>query len=240
MDRLKRREPEAVGASAVRQLPQVNQARALPQTVCLLLGQGGTGKTTLIRSITADSEAKPEVETLTFRIYEHSITIFRRECRIFLSDYRGQDLGILTKGVLDIERDSLVRRKDISSLLIILDICDTDSGVPRDPQAPVPDYDHIQKQVEQWNGQALNAVVGLLAEGQLRLALVLVNKFDILLLKERGEHEGRIGELLSPLCEKMRAIWPLAQIEVMFGSGNGISAIDIRNKLAFHSTAQES
>lgn len=103
----------------------------------------------------------------------------------------------------------------------------------------MPDYDHIRKQVEQWNGQALNAVVGLLVECRLRFVLVLINKFDLLLRKEEREHEDQISAILEPFRDKLRSIWPHVQLDIMFGSGNGRSAISIRNTLAHHSVAQE-
>lgn len=237
LERLKSQDSSA--GNGVPKLPAVQQAPPVPQNVCLILGQGGTGKTTLISRITDDNAARPEFETILFRLYEHRVTLNQRECKIIFSDYRGQDLGVLTSGILEIEASTEVRRKDLCSLLIILDICDTESGLPRTPETPLPDYEHIQRQVEQWRGQALNAVLGLLTGNRLRFALVLVNKIDLLTTNEATEHLPQIESLLCPLRDKLRGAMPHIPIEVMFGSATGASAIDIRNKLAYHAAAQE-
>lgn len=219
---------------------QPSSASALQQNVCLLLGQGATGKTTLIRRITNDKKATPEIETSLFRLYEHRLTQNQREYKIILSDYRGQDLGVLTGGILDLESASEVRRKDICSLLLILDICDTEGGVPRIPGAPLPDYGHIQAQIEQWRGQSLNAVLGLLPKERLRFALILVNKIDLFTTEEANEHIPQIRNMLDPLRGMLEKALPHISIDVIFGSAKGASGIDIRDKLTHHAVAQES
>ena len=218
---------------------RLQEPLSVHQNVCLLLGQGGTGKTTLISRVTNDDAAKPEIETILFRLYEHRVTLNERECKIVLMDYRGQDLGVLTRGLLDLEASTKLRRVDIRSLMIILDICDTESGVPRNPISPVPDYQHVQRQIEQWQGQALNAVLGILAVRQLQFALVLVNKIDLLTQSEREEHLPRIEVMLRPLLEKLQSVVPHLSVETMLGSAKGAAAIDIRNKLVRHAATPE-
>ena len=76
--------------------------------------------------------------------------------------------------------------------------------------------------------------------GRCLFALVLVNKTDLLTIGERDEHFLQIEGMLHPLRDKLRKALPHVAIDVIFGSARGAAAIDIRNKLAYHATVQES
>lgn len=208
---------------------------AIRHNTCILLGQGGTGKTTLISRVTNDAKAKPEVETNSFNLHEHRLSTHDYICRIVFADYRGQDLAVLSEGL---SRMSLEDRQKVISLILMIDICDTIDALPRDREKPI-DYRRLLSQTEQWCSQSIDAIVGIIGATQLRFALIFINKLDTLTRTEQEEHESEIKRLCIPLQDKLKKAIPGVSVEILLGSARGAESVDIRNKMARHAIMQE-
>lgn len=214
---------------------QFREEDVVRHNTCILLGQGGTGKTTLIKGVTNDDEAKPDLETISFKLHESRLMHRGLAYCIVFADYRGQDLAVLSEGLTKLTPSE---RQKIVSLVLMVDICDTNEGdgLPRDLNKPI-DYDRVTAQIEQWCGQSLEAIIGIIGAGQLRVALIFVNKFDTLTIPERELHEPQLRSLCEPLQQKLKKVLPLVSVEVLLGAARGAESINIRNRLTHHAVA---
>lgn len=199
-------------------------------SACLILGQGSTGKTTLINRMFADSTAMPEQETMQFGIHRLQIEVDGFEYQILASDYRGQKLDNLTRGILKLEKERQFSRASFSSLLIIMDIGRTLNG-QRVTGESYPDYNRFREQLSQWSGQATEAILGLIEADRLRYALIFVNKIDLLSDLDEQQHRPTLKAECEELQQKIRHILPIAKVEVRLGSAQNADAMLIRDTL---------
>jgi len=197
---------------------------------CLRLGHGG--KTTLIRNMFSDTKAVPDTRTIEYRMHQYRADVSGTQYHVKISDYQGQDLGEVTRGIVRHERDGTFRAVNFNALMVVLDLCATREGDGRPvPGSVVPDKGRFTDQANQWGGQAMQAVLGLLDATKIRYALIFVNKIDALSALEQSEFSTEMKDTCEILSQKLRALLPYASVNIRIGSAQKEGALKIRGEL---------
>lgn len=177
-------------------------------TNMILIGEGGSGKTTIIHALTGADEARPDIATNQVSTYtlvneltvETKGRVVRRLFRIYIDDYVGQNWVQATNMPPVRKRQEYVRS---STLVIVVDIFP-----PMVKLQPVTRREHAQKlrvkeHLQAYNGLSLQTLRNLLGEnGQI---VLFINKMDLLhpLTDEAREEAIR---LYQPLIEDLAEI----------------------------------
>ena len=187
-------------------------------TTTMLLGIGGSGKTTLGKSILSDVNDTGEPITLTPHEMKGVTEINNVKYTLHILDSRGQDLGTLIRYFIEqqLTEKPIFRYGKVNSLVIVVDIIppsDDDTGLAPENRKKIPFKngngkinkiidDRIKEHIEAWNDNSLDAVFGMLTADYLRYVCLYINKVDRL---ENGsaENEEKIRELYNPLIEKI-------------------------------------
>jgi GTPase SAR1 family protein len=150
-----------------------------PDIRVVVIGMGGTGKTTLIRKHFMHNSAKP---AQTEDIYTDSVTVTynKKNYEISITDYEGQRERLI--------RDELRRayedRESIHAILFVLSFYPVDD---ESNQLIIPDElqerrreinNHVQQQVQTFNLPILNDIITY--SRNLHTVFVLLNQMDIL------------------------------------------------------------
>ena len=200
----------------------------------MLLGVGGSGKTTFIRSMFEDPKANPQVKTKSYDLYEHysnpgempgstGSEKSQKGLAMFIGDYKGQDIGTLIRSFVLQQKESYhpMAYGYINALILIADIVPP----PATPDAPPPkkrklaNKRRISLHNEQWNDTALDAVFGLVTSHSLSHVCLFINKYD--LIEDQGTRtEDQIKEYFGQLRERLdlRAKGAGAKFETIIGS----------------------
>ena len=197
----------------------------------ILLGLGGTGKTTFIRSLLHDPEANPSEKTENYKIYvgtrswENSLI-----CNFFISDYKGQNLGTLVRAFVEQQfmPYSSMAYGHITSLILMVDLIPPKAQEDDPDHIPVDSIDdsRVQEHLKQWNDLALDAVFGLLTDS-LRYVCIFINKADLMRIRGVAEKEACRARF-DPLLRIVKKRSKNAKIHVVLGSamtGEGITSI---------------
>ena len=135
----------------------------------MVLGLGGSGKTSLCKAITDDITADPSIKTGHFKIYNVAKDLPgdnpETRCKFYLADYPGQSfLEELVAGFIEEQSRpySPMRYGYINSLILVVDLF----APPDLPGEPIPkdssfNKKRIRENLQQWNEQALSAVFGM-------------------------------------------------------------------------------
>lgn len=219
----------------------------LPQTYeefynkVFVLGEPGTGKTTLVRSLTLNVNADPRVKTEKPRIYtflhetiyansDFPQSDFAVVTRVDVNDYRGQSLAEALVQFQSVNPQS--KAKTWTSLILIIDLFDP----PRDNQSlvqPQPNWSEarVRHHVQCWPANQLNAQIDMVRRaGQLRYLCLFVNKLD-LLVNANTDHIRAIEEATRPIYDTLLEASSGAICERIIGStqrGIGVSLLQSR------------
>ena len=199
----------------------------------MLLGIGGVGKTTLIRSLFANPKANPAFSTVAYELYRTTIDVAvetgergGQPCHLFVGDYRGQDLGSLIREFIVAQMKSYdpMSYGYINTLVLMVDVVDPPASpdeVPPGQQSEV-NLSRVRKQKREWNDTALDAVFGLLTKSSLSHVCLFINKSDLITNGNDEEKESEIKTLYGGLAKKLRkrAHGANAEFNVLYGSAD--------------------
>ncbi|MGI9487545.1 MAG: GTPase domain-containing protein [Geminicoccaceae bacterium] len=210
----------------------------------IVLGIERVGKTTLIRQLFEDRNANPFETTNEYSIYSKEMIVEDIKYHMYASDYAGQDIGSLIGAFLGQQkrRYSPMSYGHVNSVILIVDLfTKADRGEPDPETLNSPLQSQIDKQLDQWNDLAIDAVFGLLTENTFKYFCLFVNKID-LLSDQSKESQERYGALFSTLKDRIinRAKKEAQNIEVdvIVGSAEqGAGTHRLREKLREYSVS---
>ncbi len=176
----------------------------------MMLGLGGSGKTTLSRRICGDMNKAASEETKTFKLFEGKATNGSQVYDFYISDYEGQNVGTLITGFIQqqLQERSPFRFGDVNSLILVVDVVGHKAELDDVPPSEHPsikeiDGDRVQESVLQWNRTALDAIFGMHTVGSLRYVCLYVNKRDRL-ANWNNATEQKIRKSFNDLAEDLR------------------------------------
>jgi hypothetical protein len=217
--------------------------------VCML-GVGGAGKTTFVRTFTQCPDANPAAANAELRkfytINEYAGPKTRFALRVDWYDFPGQNAGTITEHARsDVESDSpegplddVLENRDhepFDAVILMLDLLKPPmAGSAYESAFSNWDKARLKYCIGQCSTMALSAIKGALGGG-IQYVCVFVNKLNLL----ANPTEVELGKIRKEVQEYVDSIAPLfrgSQIDLFIGSALGDASTDeIRRKLLQHS-----
>jgi GTPase SAR1 family protein len=203
-------------------------------TNLILIGEGGSGKTTVLHALSGADEARPDVATAEVSTYtlvhETSIEvnrqITRRLVRVYADDYVGQNWVQGTQSELVKARQAIVLS---STLVIVVDVVDEGSKLVPSQRHDKPQVSRVREHLKAYNEGAIQTLIALMGK---RSQLVLfINKVD-LIYPLTDQARSAILQAFHPLIERLEEIRGV-ELHIILGSaatGMGITGYDFGNK----------
>ena len=190
----------------------------------IMIGEGGSGKTTIIHALTGSDEANPEIATDAYATYSIVLEInvkksakeTRDVYRIYVDDYVGQ------RFVAAIRNENLELRKKVvpaSLLLIVVDLFSPDKKA-KNGSNDLFDKERVKEQIEFYGDGVIQIIVDLLGNGT--QIVLFINKVDM--IRSDRDVERLVKTAYEPLINRLKDIRG-KQVSVIVGSartGQGI------------------
>jgi GTPase SAR1 family protein len=199
-------------------------------TNLILIGEGGSGKTTVLHAISGANEARPDVATNWLSTYtlvneisvEADKEVARRLVRIYADDYVGQNWVQGSQNQRVKARQAVIRS---STLVIVVDVVEPGSKTAPAQRRDKPQLSRIREHLHSYNDQAIQTLMALM--GEKAQIVLFINKID-LIYPLTDEAKSFILQAFRPLVEKLEAIRGV-QLHVILGSattGAGLVGYD--------------
>jgi GTPase SAR1 family protein len=205
----------------------------------LVVGIGGTGKTSFIKALTGDQNANPRIATNEFRIYKYVQEIQNdaggiNRSNMYFTDYIGQNLSILIAGFIKEQKReySPLRYGYLNSLILVVDLF-SPPKVSEDPVNAADTFSQkrVNENIEEWRTQSLQAIFGLFTTDQLRYICLFINKFDLVSRHDEAM-QRQILDAFAPLRIELGRLTRGAIFECRIGSAqNGQEIAHIKDML---------
>ena len=206
----------------------------------ILVGLGGSGKTTLINCLSQDHKANPGVKTQNYSLF----TWLKRASpsaplhRYYAADHKGQNIGTLISGLIEEQKKpySPMTWGAINTIIFCVDIAEAyDRGLETEEQYKEKVKrtwrERIDQNTAEWSSVALSAIFGFTAKNSqvpntntLKYVCLFINKLDLL-----PDKEQEIREAYQKLEDNIRKNCSDLDFEVIVGSGKnsmGITQLD--------------
>lgn len=203
----------------------------------LLVGLGGTGKTSLIKALLNNHEANPNEKTESFEIYKGDRLSIRNNQDsntennrywFYIADYKGQNVGQLIRSFIVQQKKpySPLAYGYVTSLILIVDLIAPKEEQDGEALKRRAEYDksRVEEHLSQWNETALDSIFGLLTS-ELRYVSIFINKID-LMENRTHEYDEKLLSLFKPLEYKIRKRSGRATVKMYLGSAQTGAAIN--------------
>lgn len=203
----------------------------------LLIGLGGTGKTSLIKALLNNHEANPNEKTENFEIYKGDrLSIKSNQEKntennrfwFYIADYKGQNIGQLVRSFIVQQKKpySPLAYGYVTSLILIVDLFPPKDDVDDEDIKRQVKYNdaRIKEHLLQWNDTALDAIFGLLTS-ELRYVNIFVNKVD-LISDRKFEADERILKTYKDLEQKIKKRSGRATVKTYLGSARAGTSVN--------------
>jgi len=195
----------------------------------VLLGIGGSGKTSIVRALAAMSKANPAISTGEIELYAlaSDVAVLRQEkvktegkpdtianvkqktrVKMNLLDTVGQyPERLVTNGLINNEAPTII--------VLVIDLFAATIGVEHDSLSPTFDKDRIKKQEALWSVPHLKALLANGHLGRIVGSVVFVNKVDLLnlTLGDASTLARRVGNTFAASLQSV-AHWPTPSVVV--------------------------
>jgi len=198
------------------------------RNLMMIIGLGGSGKTSLIRMIFNDRGANPQVKTDGQQLFRTHFGFnagelngdLPRTLHVFACDYVGQNLSTLTRTFVKQQQDlySPMAYGYINAIVLVVDLREppeVDGGTV--PVTDEPNQQRINEHLTEWNDTALAALAGFVVADTLKFVCLYINKID-LLNKSSVQDRMRYKALFEILRIRLVERFAPARVTVIVGS----------------------
>jgi GTPase SAR1 family protein len=204
----------------------------------LFVGIGGLGKTSLIKALTHDSAAEPDTIG-PFKIYKYAQELENepsgiKRTNLYFADYRWQNLTYLIGGFLLEQKQPYcpLRYGFLNSLIMVVDVTDPTKHPDENfPKAQNFSQKRVEDNLNEWNSQSIQAILGLFTRPQLKYICLFINKIDLLFGYDEAM-ENDIKEAYLPLLRQLHEASEGVRFECKLGpAARDLKIGELRNAL---------
>jgi hypothetical protein len=211
----------------------------------IILGLGGSGKTTLIQRLAKDAKANPDIPTAQFESYSwfEKANVQDPLHTYYAADHKGQNSGSLIAGLINEQKKpySPMTWGAINSLIFVVDVAkafDKNAQSEAEYQEEVRNTwkNRIQENMMQWSPTALDLIFGFTTKptsdpsiNSLKYVCLFINKVDLL-----PGNEKEISKLYQELTKRIGDRCSGLRFEVIHGSiftGEGLPKLEASLKV---------
>ena len=186
-------------------MPSFEKASSVEYTYkneVLVLGLGRTGKTSLIHWITNSRGTNHAPTTSTIQIHDNLIQGINGEIhRVFVLDYEGQDLGLLTSALNKMYADEncLPQHGSIDSMILVVDLFEDVLGGREVKTYKDINEDRVKEHIVEWSKNTINGMSGFIDDVNLKYVCLFINKLDLWELRGQINSIELLREKFHPI-----------------------------------------
>lgn len=198
-----------------------------------VVGLGGAGKTTLIRTLTGCDKIDPRISNrgicpVIVGRDDKSRWWGRTTTCVIYCDTEGQRPQTFISSILQAEKDDILHKGCFDALIFVLDVKGPASVAYRDEQiVDSIGWPRLTEHMQEWSDYALSILFDLMSE-KLKLCVLFVNKCN--LIKDLSGSDSQklkmeIADFISPLLQRIQSRMKGVLFKVILGSARDVHEV---------------